>query len=70
MKFSKKKHQDTRVGNKKNFCYDVTSLVAVYRDERMAFRHQRNRRNVPKMHQVRYFNRDGKLDTITWGVSE
>ena len=67
--FNKKKHQDTQVENK-NFCYNVTSLATVDMDERMALRHQRNRRNVPKMHRVRYFNRDGKLNAMTWRVSE
>lgn len=66
---NKKKHRDTRVGIK-NFCYDVTLLVAVDRDERMALRNLRNRRNVPKTHQVRYFKRDGKLNAIAWGVSK
>lgn len=70
MKFNKKKHQDTHVGNKDNFCCNVTSLVAVDMDERMALGHQRNRRNVPEMHQVRYFNRDGKPNATAWGVSE
>ena len=48
----------------------MTSLVIVDRDERMALRCQRNRKNVPKMHQVRNFNRDGKLNANTWGVRE
>lgn len=65
MQFNKKKHQDTHVGNKKNFCQDVTSLVAVDRDEGMALGHQRNSRKVPKMHQVQYFNRDGKMN-LNW----
>lgn len=69
-KFNKKKHQDTHIRNKNNFCYNVNSLVAVDADERMTLWYQRNGRNVPKMHQVRHFNRAGKLNAIAWGVSE
>lgn len=69
MKLNEKNDQGTRVGNK-NFCYDVTSLVTGDRDERMALRHQRNKKNVPKVQQVSYFNRDGKLKAMARGISE
>lgn len=69
-KLNKKKHKNVHVGNKKNFCYDVTALVAVARDERMALGHQKNGRSVPEKHQLRYFVGDGRLNAITWGISK